>query len=117
MQDTVGEVEMNSYVMYSSRPPHMDEQRQDVWLGPTCYSSVLIQDVAMKTYRKRWTMERGGGRGSGRTVLMVRHNDDDVDDDDDDCFYMQFSCFKKFYLTLVVLFIKYSFEIQMISNY
>ena len=35
------------------------------------------QDVALKTYRKRWTIEKGGGRGSGRSVLMARHDDDD----------------------------------------
>ena len=35
MQDTAGEVEMNSYVTYSCGPLHMDEQRQDVQLGPT----------------------------------------------------------------------------------
>ena len=58
----------------------MDEHRQDVKLGPTYNSSVLIQDVAMKTYRKRWTIEMGGGRGLGRSVLMARHDDDDDDD-------------------------------------
>ena len=41
---------------------------------------MLIQDVALKTYRKRWTIEKGGGRGPGRSVLMVRHDDDDDDE-------------------------------------
>ena len=62
-------------------PFHMDEQRQDDQLEPTNNSSVLIQDVALKTYRKRWTIEKGGGKGSGRYMLMARHDDDDDDDD------------------------------------
>ena len=49
----------------------MDEQRQDNQLEPTYNSSVLIQDVVLKTYWKQWTIEKGGGRGSGRAVLMV----------------------------------------------
>ena len=40
-------------------------------------SSVPIQDVALKTYRERWTIETGGKRGSGRSVLAARHDDDD----------------------------------------
>ena len=40
-----------------------------------------IQDVTLKTYRKRWTIETGDERGSGISVLMVRHDDDDDDDD------------------------------------
>ena len=60
----------------------MDEQRQDIQLGPTYNSSVPIQDVALKTYRKQWTIEKGGGRGSGRSELMARHDDDGDDDDD-----------------------------------
>ena len=39
-------------------------------------SSVPIQDVALKTYRERWTIETGGGRGSGRSVLAAWHDDD-----------------------------------------
>ena len=41
----------------------MDEQRQDVQLGPTYNSSVPIQDVALKTYRKRRTTEGVAGEG------------------------------------------------------
>ena len=79
MQDTAGEVGTNSQVTYSCGPPHMDVQRQYDQLEPTYNSSVSIQGVAMKTYRKRWTMEKGGGRGSGRSVLMAWHDDDDDD--------------------------------------
>ena len=55
----------------------MDEQRQDDQLEPIYNSSVPIQEVAFKTYRERWTIETGGKRGSGRSVLAVRLDDDD----------------------------------------
>ena len=45
----------------------MDEQKQDDQLEP-----VPIQDVALKTYRKQWTIENGGEKGSGISVLMAR---------------------------------------------
>ena len=61
----------------------MDEKSYDDQLEPIHNSSVPILDVALKTYRKRWTIEKGGGRGSGISVLMARHDDDDDDDDDD----------------------------------
>ena len=71
MRDTAGKVGTNSLVTYSSGPLHMDEQRQDDQLEIIYNSSVPIQDVALKTYRERWTIEKGGGRGSGRSVLAV----------------------------------------------
>ena len=77
MQDTAGEVGTNSSMIYSCRPPHMDKHMQDNQLESTYKSSVLIQDVALKTYHERWTIEKGGGRGSGRSVLMAGHDDDD----------------------------------------
>ena len=61
----------------------MDKQRQDDQLEPTYNSSVPIQGVAMKTYRKRWTIEKGGRRGSGISALVTWHDYDDDDDDDD----------------------------------
>ena len=60
----------------------MDEQKQDDQIEPIYNSSVLIQDVALKTSRGRWTIETGGERGSGRSVLAARHDDDDDDDAD-----------------------------------
>ena len=54
----------------------MDEQRQDNQLEPTCNSSVPIQDVALKTCRKPWTIEKGGEKGSGISVLMAQHDND-----------------------------------------
>ena len=49
----------------------MDEQRQDHQLEPTYNTSMAIQDVALKIYRKRWTIEKGGGRGPGRSALVA----------------------------------------------
>ena len=57
----------------------MDEQRQDVQLGPTYNSSVPIQDVALKTYRKVWRIEKDGGGGPRKSMLAAQ-----LDDDDDD---------------------------------
>ena len=34
-------------------------------------------DVVLKTYLERWTIARSGERGSGLSVLPVRHDDDD----------------------------------------
>ena len=42
----------------------MAEQRQDDQLEPTYSSSVPIQDVAMKTGWKQWTIGSGGEKGS-----------------------------------------------------
>ena len=54
----------------------MAEQRQDNQLEPTYSSSVLIQDVALKTYQKQWMIGKGGERGSGISVLIARHDDE-----------------------------------------
>ena len=69
--------------MYSYGPPHMAEQKQDDQLEHTYSSYVRIQDVALKTCRKRWTIGRSGERGSGISVPAARH------DDDDDCTHCQ----------------------------
>ena len=55
----------------------MDEKRQDNQLEPIYSSPVPIQDVAMKTYRERWTIEKGGKWELGISVLMAWHDDDD----------------------------------------
>ena len=60
MQDTAGEIGTSSYVMYSSRPLHIAELRLDVQLEHTYNSFVPIRDVALKTCRKQWTIERDG---------------------------------------------------------
>ena len=62
--------------MYYCGPLHMYKQKQDDQPKPTCNSSVPLRDVAPKTYRKQWTIGRGGERGSGISVLMARHDDD-----------------------------------------
>ena len=78
MQDTGGEVEMNSQVKYSCGPLHMAEQRQDDQPEPIYKSSVPIQDIALKTSWEQRTIETGGARGSGRSVLVVWLHDDDI---------------------------------------
>ena len=65
--------------MYSYGSFHMDEQRQDDQLEPTHNSSVPIQDVTLKTYLKRLTIETGRWRVSGIFLPMARHDDDDDD--------------------------------------
>ena len=55
----------------------MDEQKQDDQLELIYNSSVSMQDVALKTCWMRWTIEKGDGRGSGRSVLVAWHDDDD----------------------------------------
>ena len=79
MQDTAGEVRTSSLVMYSYAALHMAEQKQGDQLEPTYSSSVRIQGVALMTCRKRWTIGRGGERGSGISVLMAPQDDDDAD--------------------------------------
>ena len=55
----------------------MDKQRQDDQLEPIYNSSVPIQDVALMTNQEQWKIEKTCGRGSGRSVLVARHDDHD----------------------------------------
>ena len=57
--------------MYSCGPHHMDEQRQDDQLEPTYNSCLPKRDVALKTFRKQWTIEKGGEQRSGISLLMA----------------------------------------------
>ena len=63
--------------MYSYGLPHMAEQKQDDQLEHTYSSYMRIRDVALKTWRKRWTIGRIGESGSGISVLAARHDDYD----------------------------------------
>ena len=63
--------------MYSYGPSHMVEQMQDDQLEHTYSSYVRIQDVALKTCQRRWTIGRSGEIESGISVLAARHDDDD----------------------------------------
>ena len=65
--------------MHACVPLPMDEQGQGDQLEPTYSSYVSIRDVALNNCRKKWTMERGGERGSGIFVLMTWHDNDDDD--------------------------------------
>ena len=55
----------------------MDEQRQNDQLETIYTSSEPIQDVAWRTFQERRTIETGGERGSGKSVLAARRDDDD----------------------------------------
>ena len=70
-------LQLQEYLTYSCGPLHMDKQRHDDQLEPTYNNSGLIQDVVLKTYRERWTMETRGRRVSERSAIVVRHDDDD----------------------------------------
>ena len=52
MRETAGKVGTSSYVMYSCRPLHMDEQRQDDQFEPTYNSSggVMVSMLDQQTY-------------------------------------------------------------------
>ena len=71
MQDTAGEVRTNSEVTYFGGPLHVDEQRLDDELEPIYICSE--SDVTLKTSWERWTIETGGERESGRSMLAVRY--------------------------------------------
>ena len=59
----------------------MVKQKQDDQLEHTYNSYVMIRDVALKTYQRRWTIGKSGEKGSGISVLAARHDDDDDDVD------------------------------------
>ena len=46
---------------------------------PIYNSSILIQDVAWKTYQEQWMIGMSGRRGSGKSVQVAHHDDDDDD--------------------------------------
>ena len=55
----------------------MAVQKQDDQHEHTFSRYVRIRDVVLKTCLGRWTIGRSGERGSGISVLPVRHGDDD----------------------------------------
>ena len=63
--------------MLSYGPPHMTEQKQDDQLKPSYSCSIMIRDVALMTYQKRWTIGRSGARRSGISMLVAHDEDDD----------------------------------------
>ena len=72
--NTAGKVGTNSLTTYSCGPLHMDEQKQEDQFRT--YIQQPIQDETLESYRGRWTIEMGGEKGSGRSVLVRRHDDD-----------------------------------------
>ena len=63
--------------------PHMAEQNQDDQLEHTYSSYVRIRGVALKTYQRRWTIERSGERGSGISLLAARDDDDNDEEENE----------------------------------
>ena len=63
--------------MYSYRPPHMAEQKQDNQLEHTYSSYVRIWDVALKSCQRQWMIGRSGEKVSGISVLVARDDDND----------------------------------------
>ena len=59
--------------------PSHGRAKQSDQLKPTYSSSVRILGVALRTCRKRWTIRRGGKRGSGMSMLLAWQDDDDND--------------------------------------
>ena len=57
--------------------PHMAGQKQDDQLEHIFSNYVRIRDVALKTYRRQWTIGRSGERGSGISMLVAQHDDDE----------------------------------------
>ena len=53
----------------------MDEQKLDEQQELIYNCSVPIQNVTWRTRQERWTIETGGERRSGRSVLAARHDD------------------------------------------
>ena len=56
--------------------PPMAKQKQDDQLEHTYSSYVIIGDVALKTYQRRWMIGRSDVRVSGISVLAARQDDD-----------------------------------------
>ena len=88
----------------------MAEQKQDDQLEYTYSSYVRIRDVALNTCQRQWTIGRSGERGSGISVLGVRHDDDD---DDSHLIKITLTLFKKCFLpfTLILIILNISFDI------
>ena len=74
-------------------PSHGRKEQHDQ-LKLTYSSFVRIRDLAKRTCQKRWTIGRGGERGSGISMLMAGHAaaDDDV-----------FQCVKPKYIYTLIL--------------
>ena len=57
--------------MYSCRALHTDDQGLGEQLEPINNSSIVIQNVAWKTFREQRTLGTSGERGSGKSVLVA----------------------------------------------
>ena len=76
MPKSVKQLSQLGFGKQKSRPPHIAEKKQD---EHTYSSYVRIRNVALTTYRRRWTIGRSGERGTGISVPAAWHDDDDND--------------------------------------
>ena len=74
MRDNAGVVGTSLWVINYCGPLHMDVERQDVQFTPRYSSSVPIRDIALRIYRKQWTIGKCGERSSGIYVLIAWHD-------------------------------------------
>ena len=81
----------------------MAEQKQDDLLEYTYSSYVRIQDVALKTCQRRWTIGRSVERGSGVSVVAARDDDDEEEEDDDDDEVCRNNCITRVQINLFLL--------------
>ena len=73
-----------------------------VWRPARTYIQQLCADTGCKLedFSEWWTIETGGERGSGKSMLAVQHDDDD-DDDDRKELYMLFCYYHHIVLKLI----------------
>ena len=57
--------------------PSYGRAKQDDQQEPTYSNSAAIRGLALRTYRKQWTIEKSGEKRSGISVLMAWHDDGD----------------------------------------
>ena len=79
----------------------MNEKRRDDQLELIYNSSGPIEDVALNTYRERWTIEKSGRSGSGRSALVARH---DVAADDDGLFIAKALFISRGFILIIIIF-------------
>ena len=58
--------------------PHIWPSKSRMTSANIYTAAVRIQDVALKTCLRRWTIGRSGEKGSGISMLAARHDDDDI---------------------------------------
>ena len=73
----INKISQSSQKMYNNNILDFQESTTILPIENSYNSSVPFQDIALKTYRKWWTKEKGGGKGSGMSLLNAWHDGDD----------------------------------------